>query len=427
MSYTPNLNDKNSEYYYGLDSTYKPRPRKPQPQKPPAVRRPLLTDDPELQGYGDLSVPSVPNQSASVRPSKGRMAKLGPKYKEQELEAGRQAEEFRPGAGFPGQSVEPTYTPPGSGTGREEPAPDGGSARGTQTSPRQMTMDDANALLTGGYKVANPFSSTQLPDTSGSPYFGQGKSVEYRSDVPADTYNPKLSRDLTDGNPFVTGDIQYQIPTNTNIEYLQTEGSPKIPLSGAVKASEQTEAVRNPQKSRIPKRPRGGRQAEVWDRQYGRMNQEPEANETKGSGIDYKRRAAFLDAPGSMQGLRRVEAQKGMVYASGQHNIVNPNAGQDGEPAFKKLDKEDRDAYMGGRMTADEIKQKFVKKVSESKVDQGISYQAPPNYKMDPEIDVKTAQSQRPAIEIDTSSLSTPVEYEAPAVMFNKGRDKYKK
>ena len=38
-------------------------------------------------------------------------------------------------------------------TGRGAPAPDGGSGKGTQMSPRAMTMDEANELLTGGYKV----------------------------------------------------------------------------------------------------------------------------------------------------------------------------------------------------------------------------------------------------------------------------------
>ena len=417
MSYTPNLSDKNSPYYYGVDSTYKPAPRKPKPQKRPAVRSPLLADDPELQGYGDLSVPSVPGQSSAPRPGQGRMANLGKDYKQQEIDAGKKAEAFRPGAGLPGQQA----------TGRGAGAPDGSGAKGTQTSPRQMTMDEANSLLSGGYKVANPFSSTQLPDTSGSPYFGSGKTPTYRSDVPADMYDVELARDLTTGSPFAQGDYTYEIPTKTNIDYLQQSGAPLIQASGAVKASETTETAAQTPKSNIPKRPRGERAAAAWDRKYGRINQQPEPTESKGSGIDYARRAAFLDAPNSLQGLRRVEAQKELVYAGGQHNIVNPNAGQEGEPAFKKISKEDRDAYMGGRMTADQLKEKFVAKVSES-ADQPVdAFTSPPNYTMTPEVDVKTAESQRPAIEVDTSKLSEPVEYEAPTLSFKGGRDKYKK
>ena len=252
-----------------------------------------------------------------------------------------------------------------AGTGRGAGAPDGSGAQGTQTSPRQMTMDEANSLLTGGYKVKNPFSNTQLPDTNGSPYYGNGDTPEYRSDVPEDTYDVPLSRNLTDGSPFNTGDYTYEVPTNTNIEYLQQEGRPLIQSDGVVRAAESTVEAEQQKYAKPPKRPRGERAGEMWDRKYGRMNQQSEPTESKSPNIDYARRSAFLDAPNSMQGLRRVEAQKGVVYAGGQHSLVNPDGGQEGESAFVKLDKPDRDAYMGGRMTADELKNKFVKKVSD--------------------------------------------------------------
>ena len=252
-----------------------------------------------------------------------------------------------------------------AGTGRGADAPDGSGAQGTQTSPRQMTMDEANSLLTGGYKVQNPFSSTQLPDTSGSPYFGNGDTPEYRSDVPEDTYDVELASDMTTGSPFKQGDYKYEVPANTNIDYLQTSGAALLQTGGVVKASQNTESATEHPKSNIPKRPRGGRQAEMWDRKYGRMNQQPEPTESKSPNIDYARRAAFLDAPNSMQGLRRVEAQKGMVYAGGQHNMVNPNAGKDGQSDFIKVEKSDRDAYMGNRMTAKELKDKYVKQIGD--------------------------------------------------------------
>ena len=296
-----------------------------------------------------------PGQSSDDLPGKGRMANLGPDYKQQELDAGKKAEDFRPGAGFPGQQS----------TGRTTAAPDGSGAKGTQTSPRQMTMDEANSLLTGGYKVQNPFSSTQLPDTSGSPYFGNGDTPEYRSDVPEDTYDVELASDMTTGSPFKQGDYKYVVPANTNIDYLQTSGAALLQTGGVVKASQNTESATEHPKSNIPKRPRGERAGAAWDRKYGRMNQQPEPTESKSPNIDYARRAAFLDAPNSMQGLRRVEAQKGMVYAGGQHNMVNPNAGKDGQSDFIKVEKSDRDAYMGNRMTAKELKDKYVKQIGD--------------------------------------------------------------
>ena len=301
---------------------------------------------------------------------------------------------------------------------RVTPAPDGGDAIGTQLSPRQMTMDEANSLLTGGYKVANPFSSTQLPATSGNPYFGNSSTPEYRSDAPADTYDVQLSRNLTDGSPFNTDGYTYEVPTNTNIEYLQENGSPKIALSGASKTTDQVdpgnktaESTDTNRSARIPKRPKGARAAEMWDRQYGRMDQSTSTSETKGSGIDYARRSAFLDAPGSMQGLRRVEAQKGIVYAGGQHNMVNPNQGQEGQSDFLKISKEDRDAYMGDRMTADGLKGKYVKDIKEATKSEPVS---PKNVGENYWI----TESEKPTSRIDsTAQVDTGVITKAPTLM----------
>ena len=306
------------------------------------------------------------------------------------------------GGGNGAQSVQPPTTP----TGRDTPAPDGGSGTGTQMSPGAMTMDEANQLLTGGYKVNNPYSSTQLPDTSASPYFGKPDTPQYRSDVPADTYDVQLSTNLTDGSPFNTGDYNYEIPTNTNIEYLQTQGSPIIPVSGKVQAADSKETPVDPKNSGIN-----------WGARTAADNSDEKL----------ARRRAFLDAPGSMQGLRRVEAQKEIVYAGGQYNMVNPNKGEEGQNDFVKISKEDRDAYMGGRQTAEQMREKYMQKIADSQQEDGESFTSPPNWKMTPEVEPKTALTQRPAIEVDTSVLTGGVDFEVPDVIFNKGRDKYKK
>ena len=308
------------------------------------------------------------------------------------------------GGGNAAQSVQPPLKP--TPTGRDAPAPNGGSGTGTQMSGRAMTMDEANELLTGGYKVNNPFSSTQLPDTSASPYFGKPDTPQYRSDVPADTYDVQLSTNLTDGSPFNTGDYNYEIPTNTNIEYLQTAGSPIIPVSGKVQAADSKETPVDPKNSGIN-----------WGARTAADNSDEKM----------ARRRAFLDAPGSMQGLRRVEAQKGIVYAGGQHNMVNPNKGEEGQNDFVKISKEDRDAYMGGRQTAEQMREKYMQKVADSQQEEHDLTTAPPEYEMAPQVEVKTAQSQRPAIEVDTSVLTGGVDFEVPDVIFSKGRDKYKK
>ena len=313
-------------------------------------------------------------------------------------------------AGSGGQSTDKdkdAYIPPTKPpTGRETPAPDGGSGMGTQMSPGAMTMDEANSLLTGGYKVANPFSSTQLPDTSGSPYFGKPDTPQYRSDVPADTYDVKLSRNLTDGSPFDDGEYTYELPTQTDIEYLQKAGSPLIPTGGAVQAADSKDTPVDPKNSGIN-----------WANRTAADNSDP----------NIARRRAFLDAPNSMQGLRRVEAQKGIVYAGGQHNMVNANAGQEGQNDFVKVSKADRDSYMRGDMGAENMREKYMAKVADSQQTEGDAFTSPPNYTMTPEVDVKTAQTQRPEIEVDTSVLGSDVTYEIPGLKFKGARDQYKK
>jgi hypothetical protein len=301
--------------------------------------------------------PSVPGQSSAARPGQGRMSNLGPKYKQQEIDIGKKAEEFRPGAGFPGQQA----------TGRGAGAPDGSGAKGTQTSPRQMTMDDANSLLSDGYKMTNPFSSTQLPDTSGSPYFGEAATPTYRSDALVDIYDSELSRDLTTGSPFVEGDYNFEIPTKTNIDYLQLSGAPLTQESGVVKASETTETAAQAPQSRIPKRPRGERAAAAWDRKYGRINQQPEPTESKGFSIDKARRDAFFSGENVMQGMKNMDSMYGFKYAGGQYNMVNPDKNKDTDPDFVKMDKQDYRDFKNKKIKAEELKSRYMERVGKSK------------------------------------------------------------
>ena len=95
--------------------------------------------------------PQKPAATAQPPERSSAMPNLPADYAQTEQAAGQTAEAHRPGAGF-----------------RSTPAPNGGNATGTQTSPRPMTMDEANKLLTGGYTVQNPFGSNQLPATSAS-------------------------------------------------------------------------------------------------------------------------------------------------------------------------------------------------------------------------------------------------------------------
>ena len=76
------------------------------------------------------------------------------------------------------------------------------------------------------------------------------------------------------------------------------------------------------------------------------------------------RRRAFLDAEDSLSGLRAVEAQQGIVYAGGQHNVLNPNRGQEGENDFFAIDKDDARGYKSGRLGAQDLANKYIKNIS---------------------------------------------------------------
>ena len=76
------------------------------------------------------------------------------------------------------------------------------------------------------------------------------------------------------------------------------------------------------------------------------------------------RRRAFLDAESSLQGLRDAESTQGIVYAGGQHHMLNPNRGQEGQNDFVTIDsKDDVRGYKSGRLSAQDMRDKYVKNI----------------------------------------------------------------
>ena len=66
----------------------------------------------------------------------------------------------------------------------------------------------------------------------------------------------------------------------------------------------------------------------------------------------YKLRRAFLDADDSLQGLRNIEALKGIKYAEGKHYRANEQAGNEGQSDFVPIDKSDYKKYKRGDLDA---------------------------------------------------------------------------
>ena len=192
--------------------------------------------------------------------------------------------------------------------------PNGVVQKGTQTSPAPMTMNQANALLTGGYEVQNPFSSNQLPSTKSSPYGNVGPVVD----------GAEYARNLEMQKP---GAVTGVGPIADGEQFAKN-----------VEAGEQ-----------VTVKPTDT--ATNWGARTAADNSDPKL----------ARRRAFLDAEGSMQGLRRAEATQGIVYAGGQHHMVNPNKGQEGQNDFVSIgDKDDVRGYKSGRLSAQDMKDKYV-------------------------------------------------------------------
>ena len=198
---------------------------------------------------------------------------------------------------------------------------------GTQTSLSPMTMEEANSLLSGGFTVQSPFSSTQLPASSQSPYANVGPVAD----------GAEYGRLLESQKP---GAVTGVGPISDGENYAKN-----------VETGEQT--TLKPSDTSATSQNSGIN----WGARTAADNSDP----------NLARRSAFLNAEGSMQGLRRAEATQGIVYAGGQHHMVNPNAGQEGQNDFVSIgDKDDVRGYKSGRLSAQDMRDKYVTKIKDN-------------------------------------------------------------
>lgn len=75
------------------------------------------------------------------------------------------------------------------------------------------------------------------------------------------------------------------------------------------------------------------------------------------------RRRAFLDAPNAAAGMRAVDALHGRVRAGGDYYYTNPNAGQEGESEFIKVDTNTARQHSNGQITGQELLAKHMDKI----------------------------------------------------------------
>jgi len=226
----------------------------------------------------------------------------------------------------------------------------------------QMSVSDANGLLSDGYEVQNPFSSTHLPSTAYSPYAGQGMSKVYDQEnlqsLYGDVNSVQLATDLFGEKSGVKSESYIEQPTamdvygegSNEINQLQAKGAAFLVRNGEISA---TGAV-DPANS-----------GTNWAARTAADNSDPKK----------ARRKAFLNTNvNAFQALRDVEALQGLSYASGQHYMHNPTPNEDGEYSMTairgKSRQDDVRDYKAGRMTANDLKDKYMNAITDSdKVD----------------------------------------------------------
>ena len=171
-------------------------------------------------------------------------------------------------------------------------------------------------------QINRNWSSNQLPGTESSPY--QGGPVSQQ--LGEGEQNVVLSKDLQESGGAVM-DLE-SMPKEAFEAYQKSEKSGDSESSGA----------------RDWMKPR-----------------EMDAN--------MARRAAFLDAPNSMAGMRAVDAQLGRVRAGGDYYYANPNAESEGSE-FIKVSTETGRQHANGQITGQQLLNRHLERV---KADQSVS------------------------------------------------------
>ena len=226
--------------------------------------------------------------------------------------------------------------PKSGNTGRnvEKRSPTGVVQKGTQTSPAStpIKMDKgfdqmlAEMGLTDYYN-GQAFTSNQLPTTNSNPFSANStpKTTAFNPQAPGITGNTYDNYGSEGGasaasQPLIDGNEKF----NPNVERI--EGA-----STAPKRKSLDEALSDTSGMRVDS---------------------PELRELRA-------RAAFLDAPDSMTGLKRAQATRGVVYAGGQHYIKDG----DGKQA---IDTADARRINSGKIGADALLQEYKDKITAS-------------------------------------------------------------
>jgi len=213
----------------------------------------------------------------------------------------------------------------------ERAVPGGGTAKGTQTSPASTPIAADKGFDTllaemglTNYYNGTAFTSEQLPTTGSNPFSAN---------------QPPVSQGFNVNAPGITG--------NTYDNY-GSEGGAAAAAGNLKDGNEKF----NPNVERIEgasDAPKRRSLDEALSDTSGMRVDSPELDELRA-------RAAFLDAPDSMTGLKRAQAVRKNVYAGGQHYIPDG----DGKRAISKKDAR---RLNSGQIGADALLQEYKDKV----------------------------------------------------------------
>lgn len=362
-----------------LDSYYKPdfSHRKNTPQKssrPSAPQYEIGLDGVPVRSSGGNGLPKD-YKRAELLASGQIYGGLPSDYKETELAAGQKAEDFRKGAGFPGQ------TPTVEVSTRNVPKANG--AKGTQTSPGggmpTLTAAGIAQILTDRKIAPGAFSSIQLPGTTTNPDSGMvpdaipfgGQETSFTTNTLGAFYNGGIDVAAIDPSVFTK-----KMPANLTSQFSQFGG---MSLGNGAPTSAPAPAQGGKGYTEIkPSDPMFAKAfgQDLADKQNkgntSRLNEAlsdtasmrgPETQE----GLMMRANAAFLNAKTAQEGLRAKEAVLGQFHTAGQTYQLN-DAGteliqQDGKP--RAMDKAAASSYRLGTSTAEQYKNSYKDAVKE--------------------------------------------------------------
>ena len=235
---------KDSPYYYGTDSTYTPKVRAPKVKKARPQYEIGLDGIPRVSSNKATQVENPTQNPERVVQATGggtvnafgKSFNMGVPAEKTAYEAAQSAELKRQREVSPFSDLRGGDGFRSNGTRNEDPRRsvrtnnNGVVQTGTQTGLPPMTMDDANKLLTGGYKMNQHYASNQLPTTASSPYAGKSNAEIYNPETllqhqqgPGVVDYVKLSKDIYGDQ---SGVESYTRGSEMNKDYKQMDVDP---------------------------------------------------------------------------------------------------------------------------------------------------------------------------------------------------------